>query len=260
LTRSLAALAAILFMTSLASTSAAAQPNLGRTPAECVENHEDPVGREQLRRDAVEQARGELDGFDKERNLDAQTFERLIQLVANQELERKYTRYRCFADSNGCPADAATLYLRHTEAVEALIGTGGQWEMRKLVVPPADRRMLAALAKRLPADQPLTRAQHEAMIIALDDALRADVEQEVASGQNSAGYIDNDGSRVFYLDLPSTEESVASARIYVQRVKDYASLILHGRQVVIFNQMQDELLSDLQQQLRGQPVPRREGS
>lgn len=230
---------------------------------EFLKKYDDPEGRAVLRDEALRRTRMALKGFDKERDLDAATFEKLVQMSAEQELERRAMQSRCMADPqcDGPTIEYRELNARNQAAIAALIGEDGRKQMEDWARSMSERRAATSLAGRLPENAALTRSQSAALISALSTGREAAIQEFAANRQHMTGYGNVDGLTVLYSpDAPLVDDRVASARIYSQRMRDQAATVLRGEQLTTFNQMQDELLLDLQRHLRRQELDKREGS
>jgi hypothetical protein len=230
---------------------------------EFLKKYDDPEGRVVLRDEALRRTRMSLKGFDKEANLDAATFEKLVQMSAEQELERRAMQSRCMADTqcDGPTIEYRELNARNQAAIAALIGEDGRKQMENWARSMSERRAATSLAGRLPANAALTSSQSAALISALTTGREAAIQEYAANRQRMTGYGNVDGLMVLYSpEAPSVDERVASARIFSQRMRDQAATVLRGEQLMTFNQMQDELLLDLQRHLRRQELDKREGS
>ena len=62
---------------------------------------------------------------------------------------------------------------------------------------------------------------------------------------------------LLYALAPTLDEQVASGRAYVQRVRDQLATVLYEDQFPVFDQMQQELLSDMRQVLKEERNPER---
>jgi hypothetical protein len=224
-----------------------------------LRKYDNPQGRQELRDQALASARRILKGFDKEASLDSVTFEKLIQLTAEQEVEKRAAQSRCLVDPQceGPPPQYREMQERQRAELANLIGEDASREMHQWTASVGERRMAATLAGRLPANVPLSGTQSAALIDVLTTERRAIMQEYAATRQRMTGFGNVDGSSVMYVtDSPSIDDRVASARVNSQRLRDRAATVLSGEQLTLFNQMQDELLFDLQRHLKRQESER----
>lgn len=227
--------------------------------AEFLKKHEDSFGRNELRKQALERARLGQEGFDKARNLDPQTFEKLLGILADQELEMRVLQARCIVDPQCVvPPGVSELMTAQRQAIDDLLGAGGDAAVRDWRSTQAVRRMVKGFEQRLPVRAQMSGAQAQAFVAAVKAERTAAMQEWAANRQNITGYSNVDGLNVMYLRSDSLEESMSSAQSYVQRMKDRAATVLNGEQLLVYYQMQDELLYDLQRQLRTQERRKRE--
>jgi hypothetical protein len=229
--------------------------------ADFLKKYDDPFGRNELRGQALERARRGLEGFDQERNLDAGTFEKLVALIADQELERRVAQSRCMADPQ-CegPSAFADMFAAQRQSINDLIGAGGDAAVRDWNSTQSVRRMVKGFSARLPATAQLSETQSNAFVAALKTERDAAMQEWAMNHQPVQGFGNMDGMMVMYLSQPATtEDRLASAQVYVQRMKDRAATVLSGQQLMVYNQMQDELLFDLQRHLKSRERQEREG-
>ena len=227
--------------------------------AQYLRKYDNPEGQKELREQALASTRRNLKGFDKEAGLDSLTFEKLIQLITDQEIERRVLQSRCMAEPpcDAPPPEYRELLDRQKAELANVIGREAAREMPQWMMSVGERRMTATLSGRLPANVTLSSSQSAALITALTAERRAISQEYAATRQRMAGYGNVDGSSAMYVtDAPTIDDRVASARVNSQRLRDRAATVLSGEQLTVFNQMQDELLFDLQRHLKRQESDR----
>jgi hypothetical protein len=229
--------------------------------ARFLAKYENEFGRSEIRERQLANARESLSGFDRERNLDADTWEKLIELVADQNLERQAISARCAIDPLCVtPPGLSELLASSKQAIAQLIGEDGFNEMQDWRNLSVSRRVANGLSARLPSSTPLSSAQHTALAAALHAERESAIRDYLAAGQHMAGFQSADGMGVMYADQATPEERAMSAQNYVQRTRDRAATVLSGEQLTVFNQMQDELLIDLERHLRRRDQSAREAA
>ncbi len=224
-----------------------------------MRKYDNPEGQKELREQALASTRRNLKGFDNEAGLDSVTFEKLIQLTTDQEIERRVLQSRCMAEPpcDAPPPEYRELLDRQKAELANVIGREAAREMPQWMMSVGERRMTATLSGRLPANVTLSSSQSIALITALTAERRAISQEYAATRQRMAGYGNVDGSSAMYVtEAPPIDDRVASARVNSQRLRDRAATVLSGEQLTVFNQMQDELLFDLQRHLKRQESDR----
>lgn len=202
-------------------------------------------GQATLREEQIRRARDALAGFDKERQLDPATFQKVIDEFADKELEKRASISRCALDP-ACvtPAGLAELTAARRQALQELLGEEGYDEMQKWTANEPARKAVVGLSTRLPSTAPLTAAQSNLLIAALAAEREAALRDFSNAGTHIKGFSNMDRMTLFYADQLPAEGRMASAEAYVQRSRARAATVLAGEQLIVFNQMQDELLLD----------------
>jgi hypothetical protein len=228
--------------------------------AEFLTRYEDPSRRGELRAQALDRARKGFEEFAKKQSLDAGQLEKLVAVIADQELERRVAQARCMAEP-GCdrPEGWSELVARQKQALIDLVGEDGFRELSDWGASQPDRRMADAFARRLP-DSAAWSADHSAALASvLKDGRSAAMREMSSQGQHFKGFGNQEGMTVMYADeLPTLEARLASANAYAQRMRGHAATVLSGEQLRLFDQMQEELLSDLARFLRRRDTGKRE--
>jgi hypothetical protein len=238
--------------TPVAATTTDLAPAFRWTPKEFLQKYNDPAGRKELLAAALVNARRLLEGFDKKRNLDPATFEKLVQLTAGQELERRALQFRCTAVDRACDARAEyrALLDRNRIDVQALLGPRGYEESQDWIHSHDERRVVSNLARRMPENLALSDKQSAELVSALDDEQVQVYGDTARNHQSPVPFINADGMEVLYDSrATSVEERMESARSYSQRMRHKVASVLNGEQFSIFNQLQDKVLVDLQRYL-----------
>lgn len=216
-----------------------------------LRKYDNEYGRLELAEQQMTRARESLAGFDRQRNLDSATWQKLIALVADQELEKQALAARCAIDPLCVmPPGLSELLTSNKQAIQQLIGEDGFKEMQDWRMAEFSRRAASGLSARLPAQSALSSSQFTALAAALQGERNSFTREYRAAGQHIVGFSSMEGMTVMYADQATSEERTLSAQNYVQRVRDRAATVLRGEQLTVFNQMQDELLLDFERYLR----------
>jgi hypothetical protein len=231
--------------------------------SEFLERYDDPSRRGELRAQALERSREGVTEYAKKQDLGAEQFDRLVAVLADQELERRAAQARCLADPE-CDrpgAEYSELLARQKQTLIDMLGEHGFRDLQEVGAGQVDRRMAEAFARRLPQNIPWSPDQSAALAFVLKDGRTAAVREMAAQRQHFRGFGNQDGMSVLYADeLPTLEARLASANTYAQKMHDHAATVLSGEQLRFFNQLQAELLSDLERFLRRRDAGQRDGN
>lgn len=207
--------------------------------------YDSPEGRARLREQQIERARSSLEGFEKDHDLPPGTWQKLVEELADRELEKRALISRCALDP-ACvtPSGLSELTASRKQALQELLGEEGYDEMQKWAMTEPARRSVKGLSTRLPSTAPLSSAQSSALVTALTAERDAAMRDFANEGTRVKGFSNVDRMTLFYADALPPEGRMASAEAYVQRTRARAATVLAGDQLITFNQMQDELLHD----------------
>jgi hypothetical protein len=234
-------------------------PQLRQEAERFLGTYDDPSRRGELIEAILDVTRFELDGFDKERKLDAATFEKLVRLQAEFQLEAEAMQYRCTLYPGCGGSEYRGIQDRHIDAVDALIGTNGYFHSKSWTHSAPTRRMVRSFSRNLPT--PLSTPQSNALLDVLADQRGIYIHGYSESRERFAPFVAPGGLEVLYSrDAGSVEDRMASARAYSRHIRGLAATVLKGEQLRTFNRLQDEALRDLQPFLRSQQDLSNEGS
>ena len=225
---------------------------------EYLRKYDDPVQRQWLHREAVAQERSSHAEFAKRINLDAEQFGKLIEMLANQRLENRFAWERCHAEPEcSAPPGIGEMFPKHEKERASLLGEAGLKEYHLWISVVLERRFARALGDRLSTYSPLSEDQQSALMAAVKQ-VRIDVKSEFKAGGRKYSACGDCGTLMLLYELaPTVDEQVASGRTYVRRVRDQLATVLYEDQFAVFDQMQQELLSDMRQVLQEEGIPER---
>ncbi|HYJ41372.1 MAG TPA: hypothetical protein VEW08_11310 [Steroidobacteraceae bacterium] len=206
--------------------------------------YDSPGGRARLRDQQIERTRALLEGFDKDRNLAPGAWQKLIEEVADTELEKRAVISRCALDPACVTPALSELLASRKQALQELLGDEGLDEMKNWAMTEPARRSVKGLSARLPSTAPLSSAQSSALVAALTAEREAAMRDFANEGTHIKGFSNVDRMSLFYADALPAEGRMASAEAYVQRTRARAATVLAGEQLITFNQLQDDLLHD----------------
>lgn len=234
-----------------------------RMASEFLTRYDDPSRRGELRAQALDRTRKIFEEYAKQRNLDADQFDKLMAVLTDQELERRAAQARCQVrpDCDKPGDDYKELLARQKQTLVDMVGEDGFRELWAWGASQTDRRMADAFAKRLPDTVPWSSEQSAALASVLKDARSAAMREMSSQRQHFKGFGNQEGMSVMYADeLPTLEARMASANAFAQRMRDHAATVLSGEQLKVFSQMQEEVLLDLARFLRRGDAEQRESS
>jgi hypothetical protein len=189
--------------------------------------------------------------------LDDASYEQLVTLLAEQNLQSQETWARC-TTTPGCDlrADAASRPADdRSQELLALLGDQGMAAFTRYRESIGERDAVAQFRGRLSDSTFLPEAQAEQLITALAEERALFSEEVSRSGAQLKGFGTNLGM-IWYPDgVGSVEQQIAEATQYSQRLRARAAGLLTPAQLAAYVQLQQELLAQLSAYL--QPVPRK---
>ena len=174
--------------------------------------------------------------------LDADRWERLVRLLAEEDVGRQALSARCLIDE-ACVRPKFGAYSR--EQQQAVIDLIGAKNADKLITFRGHLTQASSLARfqaRLGPKLELSSVQIDELANALADEARRTRREIESHGHASGSYSSRYGTVVFSLDTDTLEKRMASAAESVDRMRDRAGTLLSGERLTIFNQSQDDSL------------------
>jgi hypothetical protein len=175
--------------------------------------------------------------------LDDSTFEQLVSLLAQEQLEFQEHWARCAVDSACDLKNQRNPNIDHTQEYQAMLGTDGAEAFTQFRSSISERDTVVQLRGRLPDTSFLPEAQAEKLISALSEERTRFNEEATARGANPSGWGTNLGMLMYTEESGQPEQYVVEASQYSQRLRSRAAAILTPTQLAAFAQMQDELLA-----------------
>ncbi len=214
-----------------------------------IKAFEDPRQREGMVVGAKMSMRRSYPGLAQAIGMTGEEVDRLLTLLAEQQVELQEKFSRCTLDGN-CDVHANPhLNDPRAQEIAALLGTDRQQRFDTYQNTLMERESVAHLQTRLADSTRLPDGDAEALIAALADE-REKIHQEAAerhAGVNGVGF--GAGMIFFSSDAQSTEEKLASAQANARRMRDRAAAVLTAEQLRVFDEMQAELMISLQAQI-----------
>lgn len=226
---------------------AAAKPvtNLSAADAEFLAMYVDARGRRTLIDEAIVDQRKLMQGAQRQVGFTDEEWQRVLEVKAEQQVERRAALLRCRADPN-CKSPFTPEYLANErQAVRDAVGEEKYAEYDQYMNTMIERRAVAELQKNLLGDLALPDQRAEELIAALADERVQAVKDMSVDGNRVAGMGVPNGFAYYVESAPTLEARIQTANQYSQRMRDRAATILNGNQLTTFNQMQDQMLASL---------------
>jgi len=209
--------------------------------AEFLRRYDNPETRAKLLADQVQLHRSIYSGLRSELDIDAERFDRLIKLFAEQQLDRRVRVARCLTDVFCLRPDLVDSAERR-QAVVDLIGEENTAKLEKHSRERSRSGEFGTLQARLGPRLALSPQQLDELSSALfDEATRTRREIE-SHGHETGRFMSRYGLIVYSKDTKTIEDRMASAAASIDRMRDRAGTLLNGEQLTVFNQAQDDAL------------------
>ncbi|HTU66479.1 MAG TPA: hypothetical protein VMF52_11060 [Steroidobacteraceae bacterium] len=179
--------------------------------------------------------------------IDARTFDQLVGLLAEEQLEQQANYFRCLVDP-ACDTSKITQPRDRSDELTALLG-GRVGELRAFQSSLPEWQSIVQLRGRLPESSYLRDPEAERLLSALSgerERFRAEAGQ---SGSALRGWGNGTGM-LWYSGDGGIAEQMASANAYAERLRGQAADILTPEQLAAFIQLQQEMLAGLESYLR----------
>lgn len=241
-----------------ASTNEDRSTRQRRQAAEYLRRLEDQAGRAGARTMALEAARRYSAGLERRANLTSDQYERLVQLLADQEMDKRLKQAKCMVNPacvdrtpDQASAWAAQYASRRDQAIRDIIGDEGLRELRNGRVTEIERRIVAGLQSRLPSTAGLTTEQAEGLTRALVEENHLQQRQLAERDQHWSYYSLRDGPTLHYdNDAPTAELALQSGEASAQAMRERGATVLTGDQLMAYNRMYDDLLIEFRRHIR----------
>jgi hypothetical protein len=197
----------------------------------------------------------------KERlKLDDATFDQLVTLLAEQNLQAQQHWARCAVEPRCDVNDPSRAPATHDPSQELLALLGGDKidAFNKYRDSISERDAVAQFRGRLSDSSYLPEAQAEQLVAALAEERQRYSQEASQRGARLRGWGTNLGMIMYPDDIGSVEQQLAEAAQYSQRMQARAASILTPAQLAAYVQMQEELLAQMASYLR--PAPRKASS
>jgi hypothetical protein len=241
-----------------ASTSAAARP--GRTDPsrevmlpfakDWLRQYDDPAQRASLTKAARTGIEAQYARLRDRLKLDASTFDQLVDLLAQEQLEQQSNYFHCLVDPS-CDTSAMRPPRDHSDEYQAMLGPDAfaQFNAYRQAMP--EWQAVVQLRGRLGESNYLRDADADRLLGALSAERERYVSESNQAGTKLRGWGTGNGM-VWYAGDGGADEQLASAQQYSERMRQRAAAILNAEQLRAFTQLQDELLANFANYLRSQ--------
>jgi hypothetical protein len=208
---------------------------------EFLRRYDNPETRAKLLQDQVQAQRRGQSGLRSALDIDARQFDRLINLYAEQELDRRARMARCLTDVFCVRPNLVDRAERRQAAVE-VIGEEKTARLEQYRSEQSRSSQFGIFQARLGPQLALSPQQLDELSTALFEE-QARARQEIEShGHEYRNFATTYGVIVYSTDTNTLEERMASAAASVSLMRDRAGALLNSEQLEVFNQMQDDSL------------------
>jgi hypothetical protein len=170
-------------------------------------------------------------------------FSELVAVIAEEQLQLQMNWARCAADPACDTRKPPDHSMDRTQDYQALLGSEGVeafTQFRKSIV---EREAVIQLRGRLPDTSFLPESQAEKLIMALAEERENFSREATARGAKATSWGTNLGLLLYTEDSGLTEQYIAEATQYSQRLRTRAASVLTPAQLAAYVQMQEELLA-----------------
>jgi hypothetical protein len=173
---------------------------------------------------------------------DAQ-FSQLVNLIAEDQLQLQMNWARCAADPACDAQKPPDRSLDRTQDYQAMLGSEGAEAFTQFRQSIVEREAVIQLRGRLSDSSFLPESQAEKLIMALAEERTRFSQEATARGAKTATWGTQLGMLMYTEDSGLTEQYVAEATQYSQRLRARAASVLTPAQLAAYVQMQEELLA-----------------
>jgi hypothetical protein len=237
---------------SAAGSSAAAEPSREMMlpfAKDFLRQYDDPAQRASLTKAARSGIVSQYARLRDRLKLDAGTFGQLVDLIAEEQIEQQANYFRCLVNP-ACDNSNMPPPPDHSSDYQALLGAGyAQYTAYRDALP--EWQSVVQLRGRLSESDYLKDSDADRLLSALSAERERYVAEINQAGAKLHGWGNGTGM-VWYSSDGGTEEQLASATQYSERMRQRAASILTAEQLRAFVQLQEEMLANLANYLRSQ--------
>jgi hypothetical protein len=208
---------------------------------EFLRRYANPETRAKLLKGQVEAHQRIYSALRSELDIDAERFDRLIQLFADRRLDRQVRMARCLTDVS-CTRPDLVDSAQQRQAIVDLIGEKNTIKLEKYGRDRSQSGEFAGLQARLGPRLALSPQQLDELSSALHDEVSRTRREIESHGHETGAFATHYGIIVYARDTKTVDERMASAAASIDRMRDRASTLLNGEQQTVFEQAQDDAL------------------
>jgi len=210
---------------------------------------DDPAQRSALLEDTRSNLRRQYEPLKQKLKLDSATFEQVLTVLAESQIQPQEKYFRCLADPD---CDLAN-FGRNGNVVDdrsgellSLLGNDDMNELKNYSNSLGERETVVQLRGRLNDSNTLRDTQAEQLVAALSEE-RVRYQKEASQrGASVSGWGTPQLGMLYYSgDSNSLEQRFNEAAQYSQRLRNRAAAVLSPQQLAAFAQIQDELLATM---------------
>jgi hypothetical protein len=208
-----------------------------------VARYDDPNQRPAMLEEQRSAVRRQYEKLQERLKLSDAEFSQLVTLIAEEQLQLQMNWARCAADPACDPRKPPDHSIDRTQEYQAMLGSEGAEAFTKFRQSIVEREAVIQLRGRLPDTDFLPESQAEKLIVALGEERERFSQEATTRGAKATGWGNNLGMLMYTEDSGLTEQFVAEATQYSQRLRARAAGVLTPAQLAAYVQMQEELLA-----------------
>ena len=210
---------------------------------------DDPGRRAALVEETRSGLRRQYEPLKQKLKLDSATFEQLLTILAEQQIQPQEKYFRCIAD----PACDLNNFGRNGNVVDdrsgellSLLGNDDAEELKNYTSSLHERETVVQLRGRLDEASNLRDSQAEQLVAALSEERIRFQKDAAQRGTSVSGWGTPQLGMLYYSgDSNSLDQRFTEAAQYSQRLRDRAATVLSPKQLAAFAQIQEELLATM---------------
>ena len=207
---------------------------MGAENRQFLERAADPVLRQQLLEETKVNVRQRNPALDRLLGLDANGYDRLLELLANQFIEMRKTSLQCKYEST-CGTRLPQLREAQQLELATVLGLDGKHRFDDYVQSRQERLSVNSLRGRLTDKNHLADTQAEVLILALADERRRVADEFVQRGETETWAFE--GVPFRFSPATTYDELMEQAQAYHARLRKRAAQVLTAGQLAVYDQM-----------------------
>jgi len=215
-----------------------------------LRQYEDPALRTSLVKAARTGMASQYARLRERLKLDANTFNQLVDVLSEEQVEMQAGFYRCFVNPS-CDTSKLGPPPDHSDEYLALLGADKYADFTAYRTSMPEWQSVVQLRGRLSESNYLTDSNAERLISALSAARERYTTETNQAGAKLRGWGTGAGM-VWYSADGGAEEQLASAAQFSERMRQSAATVLSADQLRAYVQLQEELLAALATYLHSQ--------